>query len=182
MQWGQRASCKRRIQSGVSLVYGSFLSNRKGRSLAVSWCGNTEFSACVCFSAVSHVSACMAPCSSAIKCGVKCWSCLPVDRVTFQHPRPQISHGFNGFSPGNHPMDQAGPESDYYCFFPINIQAKRPLGFALLGTVLPRSVFIYRKHPRTKEKLSWKDRTEWLRNLADLIKTWGGIYKKWRKT
>lgn len=41
-------------QSGVSPVYGSFLSNRKGSSLAECQCGNTVIGVCFCVSVWLH--------------------------------------------------------------------------------------------------------------------------------
>lgn len=55
------------------------------------------------------------------KRGVKSWSCLPVDRVTFQHPLLQRAHRVKGCSSGKHAHTRrhAGPglaASDRDCF------------------------------------------------------------------
>lgn len=40
------------------------------------------------------------------------------------------------------------------------------------------TVFIYRKQPRIREEYHWKNKSDWLWNLADLIQTWGDVYRK----
>lgn len=40
------------------------------------------------------------------------------------------------------------------------------------------TVFIYRKQPRIMEEYHWKKKSDWLWNLADLIQSWGDVYRK----
>lgn len=40
------------------------------------------------------------------------------------------------------------------------------------------TVFIYRKQPRIMEEYHWKKKSDWVWNLADLIQSWGDVYRK----